>query len=241
MIRRKRPRPPPGEQPHPHDHRPPRHLGGHGRYDPRGHKRPGSHGRYDSCGHRRPVPLDRCDSCGHRRPARSTDATPATTGGPAHTAVTTPAAATAPSPAPRPLPLAALAGRPLISLPRGTGLRATLERACARAGFTPRVAFEAAAPEVLAELAARGLGVAVFPASEAEVEALGLRALPFAEPCPRGRIALARRAGGPEAPAARAFLARLRAALGNGSGTGAVRNPGPATGPANGDGRAPVP
>ncbi|MFF9896117.1 LysR family transcriptional regulator substrate-binding protein [Streptomyces longispororuber] len=174
-------------------------------------------------------------------PSRSTDATPAAAGGPAHTAVTVPAAAIARSPAPRPLPLAALAGRPLISLPRGTGLRATLERACARAGFTPRVAFEAAAPEVLAELAARGLGVAVFPASEAEVEALGLRALPFAEPCPRGRIALARRADGPEAPAARAFLARLRAALANGSGTEPVRNPGPATGPANGDGRAPVP
>ncbi|MFI8931053.1 LysR family transcriptional regulator [Streptomyces sp. NPDC053474] len=111
------------------------------------------------------------------------------------------------------LPLAALAERPLISLPRGTGLRAALERACARAGFAPRVAFEAAAPDLVAQLAARGLGVAVFPASEAEVAELGLRALPFAEPVPRGRIALARRADGPQGPAAHAFLTRLQEAL----------------------------
>ncbi|MCI3929076.1 LysR family transcriptional regulator [Streptomyces sp. AN091965] len=111
------------------------------------------------------------------------------------------------------LPLTALAERPLISLPRGTGLRAALERACARAGFAPRVAFEAAAPDLVAQLAARGLGVAVFPASEAEVAELGLRALPFAEPVPRGRIALARRADGPQGPAAHAFLTRLQEAL----------------------------
>ncbi|WP_172383607.1 LysR substrate-binding domain-containing protein [Streptomyces sp. MNP-20] len=111
------------------------------------------------------------------------------------------------------VPLAALAERPLISLPRGTGLRAALERACAQAGFAPRVAFEAAAPDLVAQLAARGLGVAVFPATEAEVAELGLRALPFAEPVPRGRIALARRADGPQGPAAHAFLTRLQEAL----------------------------
>ncbi|WP_051854941.1 LysR family transcriptional regulator [Streptomyces sp. NRRL B-1347] len=111
------------------------------------------------------------------------------------------------------LPLAALADRPLISLPRGTGLRAALERACAQAGFTPRVAFEAAAPDLVAQLAARGLGVAVFPAAETEAAELGLRALPFAEPGPRGRIALARRADGPQGPAAHAFLTRLQDAL----------------------------
>ncbi|MFD9908720.1 LysR family transcriptional regulator [Streptomyces sp. NPDC059063] len=111
------------------------------------------------------------------------------------------------------IPLTALADRPLISLPRGTGLRAVLERSCARAGFTPRVAFEAASLGLLAQLAARGLGVAVVPAPEAEGTEPGLRALPFADPGPRGRIGLARRADGPEGPAARAFLARVRAAL----------------------------
>ncbi|MFJ3965250.1 LysR family transcriptional regulator [Streptomyces sp. NPDC090036] len=59
--------------------------------------------------------------------------------------------------------LAALRRRALIGLPRGTGLRAVLERACAQAGFAPRVDFEAAAPAVLVRLAARGLGVAVVP------------------------------------------------------------------------------
>ncbi|MCQ8770541.1 LysR substrate-binding domain-containing protein [Streptomyces telluris] len=61
------------------------------------------------------------------------------------------------------LALAALAGRPLISLPRGTGLRGVLEHACAQAGFQPRITLEAAAPHLLARLAGRGLGVAILP------------------------------------------------------------------------------
>ncbi|OLT24331.1 LysR family transcriptional regulator, partial [Actinomadura sp. CNU-125] len=63
--------------------------------------------------------------------------------------------------------LRGLAEHDLISLPEGTGLRALLDRACAAAGLRPRVAFEAGEPPVLAELAARGLGVAVVPASAA--------------------------------------------------------------------------
>ncbi|MFI9745833.1 LysR family transcriptional regulator [Streptomyces sp. NPDC052494] len=112
------------------------------------------------------------------------------------------------------LPLAALAGRPLISLPRGTGLRGVLERACTEAGFRPQVAFEAAAPQVLAQLAARGLGVAVLPELPAGVAAgLGLRTLPLTEPDLRGRVALAWPADGPAAPAAGALLARMRKAF----------------------------
>ncbi|MDV5145562.1 LysR substrate-binding domain-containing protein [Streptomyces sp. SBC-4] len=112
------------------------------------------------------------------------------------------------------LPLAALAGRPLISLPRGTGLRGVLERACTRAGFRPQVAFEAAAPHVLARLAARGLGVAVLPELPHETAAeLGLRTLPLTEPALRGRVALAWPADGPAAPAAAALLARMRKAF----------------------------
>ncbi|MFD9603854.1 MULTISPECIES: LysR substrate-binding domain-containing protein [unclassified Streptomyces] len=59
------------------------------------------------------------------------------------------------------IPLAELRDRPLISLPRGTGIRGVLDRAYAQAGFQPHIAFEAAAPLFLAQLAARGLGVAV--------------------------------------------------------------------------------
>lgn len=54
------------------------------------------------------------------------------------------------------VPLTDLRDRPLICLPQGTGARAALERACAQAGFGPRIAFEAAAPHVLAQLAVRG-------------------------------------------------------------------------------------
>ncbi|KUL48080.1 MULTISPECIES: LysR family transcriptional regulator [unclassified Streptomyces] len=112
------------------------------------------------------------------------------------------------------VPLAELAERPLISLPRGTGLRGVLERACAEAGFRPRVAFEAAAPALLTRLAVRGLGVAVLPALPDEVAAsLGLRTLVLTDPRPRGRIALAWRADGPAGPAARVLLGRLRTAF----------------------------
>ncbi|MGA4878481.1 LysR family transcriptional regulator [Streptomyces lydicamycinicus] len=124
------------------------------------------------------------------------------------------------------IPLTALRDRALISLPRGTGLRGVLERACAEAGFRPRIAFEAAAPHVLARLAARGLGVAVVPALPAdEAAAAGLRTLEITAPRPRGRVALAWRAAGPAGPAARALLERLCAALpavGSGGGTAAA-------------------
>ncbi|UKY54456.1 LysR family transcriptional regulator [Streptomyces inhibens] len=112
------------------------------------------------------------------------------------------------------VPLAALRDRPLISLPRGTGLRGVLERACTEAGFRPRIAFEAAAPPVLAQLAARGLGVAVVPALPAGTASdFGLRTLEITDPRPRGRIALAWRTEGPAGPAARALLGRLRTAF----------------------------
>lgn len=51
--------------------------------------------------------------------------------------------------------LAALRELPLISLPPGTGIRSHLDAACAKAGFVPRIAFQASDPVVLAQLAAR--------------------------------------------------------------------------------------
>ncbi|MGW0908101.1 LysR family transcriptional regulator [Streptomyces sp. NPDC002853] len=115
------------------------------------------------------------------------------------------------------VPLAALRDRPLITLPRGTGVRGVLDRACAQAGIRPRVAFEAAAPQVLVQLVVRGMGVAVLPALEPRTAAAyGLRTLEITDPRPRGRIALAWRTGGPASPAARVLLDRLRTALGTG-------------------------
>ncbi|WP_051833181.1 LysR family transcriptional regulator [Streptomyces katrae] len=108
------------------------------------------------------------------------------------------------------IPLAALRGRAVISLPRGTGLRGVLERACAEAGFAPRVDFEAAAPGVLVRLAARGLGVAVVPAGAESGASRGLVALRITEPALHGRVALAWPADGPSGPAARKLLEQLR-------------------------------
>ncbi|MEV0981420.1 LysR substrate-binding domain-containing protein [Streptomyces sp. NPDC049915] len=108
------------------------------------------------------------------------------------------------------LPVAALAGHPLITLPRGTGVRGVLERLCAQAGFRPRVAFEAATPRALVDLAARGLGVAVVPGRPT---AEGLRVWRLDDPRARGRVALAWRSDGPVSPAARALLGRLRTAV----------------------------
>ena len=95
-----------------------------------------------------------------------------------------------------------LAAYPLICLPRGTGVRAILDAAGVRA----RIAFEASDPGVLAQLAARGLGVAILP----EPAAAGLHTLALGL---RGQIALAWRAGGPSSPAARAFMEHARGSV----------------------------
>ncbi|GHI03759.1 LysR family transcriptional regulator [Streptomyces cellostaticus] len=116
------------------------------------------------------------------------------------------------------VPPAALRGHRLLSLPRGTGLRTVLDRLCAEAGFRPHIAFEAAAPDALARLAARGLGVAVLPRPRT---APGLRTLRIADPRARGRVALAWRTDGPMSPAARELLGRLRKGM-TGAGLGTL-------------------
>jgi DNA-binding transcriptional LysR family regulator len=108
----------------------------------------------------------------------------------------------------RSVPLAALAERTLIALPAGTGIRRRLDEAFTAAGLTPRVAFEASTPQELADLAARGLGVAVVPESLARNRA-DLHAVAIT-PQLRGRLVLAWRAGGPVSPAARALIGMAR-------------------------------
>jgi DNA-binding transcriptional LysR family regulator len=87
-----------------------------------------------------------------------------------------------------------------------------LDAAFARVGLSPRIAFEAADPNVLVQLAMRGLGVAIVPESlarhhQAELAVVGLRG-----PGLRGMLALAWRTEGPLSPAARALIAFARAA-----------------------------
>lgn len=109
--------------------------------------------------------------------------------------------------------LSAIRGRAFIALPAGTGLRAFIETACRRAGFQPQVAFEASDPRLLAELAARGLGVTILPQSIATAYSTQLHLLTITQPTLRGRIALAWRSGGSTSPAARRFLDHARRQL----------------------------
>jgi DNA-binding transcriptional LysR family regulator len=104
-----------------------------------------------------------------------------------------------------------LADRQLIALPVGAGIRHQFDVACAKAGVTPRIAFEASTPLALADLAERGLGVAIVPASVPR-DRDRLHALAI-EPELRGRLVLAWRSGGPMSPAARVLIEKARRLL----------------------------
>jgi DNA-binding transcriptional LysR family regulator len=103
--------------------------------------------------------------------------------------------------------------RALISMPIGTGLRTCLEDACATAGFQPRVTLEASAPNIIAELACRGLGVAILPVSVATAYGEQLQRVTITRPRLRSRLELAWRADGGSSPAAIALIEHARGAL----------------------------
>ncbi len=111
--------------------------------------------------------------------------------------------------------LQGLAQRPLISLPQGTGLRSRFDDACASAGIQPTIAFEASQPQILAQLAARGLGIAVLPRSLTDNHPDQLHALAITRPRIRANIEVAWRTEGPTSPAARALINHARNALPN--------------------------
>lgn len=113
----------------------------------------------------------------------------------------------------RTIRLAALSGEPLISLPRGSGLRRRLDEAGAAAGFEPRIAFEASDPRVLAQLAAHGLGIAILTQAAAELYA-EIHPVAITHPRLRARLRLAWRTQGPGSPAARALISHARGRLG---------------------------
>ena len=101
--------------------------------------------------------------------------------------------------------------RALIALPVGAGIRHQFDAACAEAGIRPRIAFEASTPLALADLAERGLGVAIMPRSAA-IGRDQLHALAIV-PELRGRLVLAWRSSGPVSPAARVLVDRARRLL----------------------------
>lgn len=102
-----------------------------------------------------------------------------------------------------------LRDKPLISLPRGTGVRAALDSGSAAASIPLRIALEAGDPLVLAALASRGLGIAVLPRSTYD----GVLPVALTKPNMRSRMELVWRTTGPTSAAARALLAHARAAI----------------------------
>ncbi|MGW4349023.1 LysR family transcriptional regulator [Streptomyces sp. NPDC004690] len=60
-----------------------------------------------------------------------------------------------------------LVAHPIVCMPPGTGLRAVFDQACAAQNLQPAIALQASAADAVADLAARGLGVAVLSESMA--------------------------------------------------------------------------
>lgn len=105
----------------------------------------------------------------------------------------------------RRLALAELDGAPLVTLTSGAGLRPTVQRACRRAGFEPVFACETNDLDLLADLVAAELGVAILPRSAATA-AQSVVAVPLIAPALHRHLALAWRSGGTPSPVARQFL-----------------------------------
>jgi DNA-binding transcriptional LysR family regulator len=100
---------------------------------------------------------------------------------------------------------------PLVCMPSGTGVRSVLDAACARRELVPQIALVASAPDAVADLAQRGLGVAILSESMAAVQDGRLQALPIADVDIASILALVWRTE--PSPALRELLAHARAAF----------------------------
>ena len=107
--------------------------------------------------------------------------------------------------------LAEVTAHPLVCMPRGTGVRAVLDAACAIHDVAPEIALVASAPDAVADLAQRGLGVAILSESMASAQDGRLRASAIADIEIASILALVWR---PEpSPALRELLVHARAAF----------------------------
>src|SRR6266487_3769013 len=112
-----------------------------------------------------------------------------------------------------PVPLATLAGQPFLAPRQGTSCAEMIQRACARAGFVPRVVARASDFQVLLSLVAAGAGVTLVPALAARQLPPRVRLVPPAEPVTRRVFTVSRR-GGDRKPAVRVVLDALSTAAG---------------------------
>jgi DNA-binding transcriptional LysR family regulator len=111
------------------------------------------------------------------------------------------------------LTLSDLVGRQLICMPPGTGIRSAFDQSCAARNVAPAVTVEASAAATIADLAARGLGVAIL--SESMAAALAgdaLAVVPIEDAGTPAILALAWRPS--PAPAVAELLRHCRQAFG---------------------------
>jgi DNA-binding transcriptional LysR family regulator len=66
---------------------------------------------------------------------------------------------------------------PIVCLPKGTGIRTVFDQACADKGIQPDIALQASAPAAVADLAIRGLGIAILSESMVAIYDGRLKAL----------------------------------------------------------------
>jgi DNA-binding transcriptional LysR family regulator len=107
-----------------------------------------------------------------------------------------------------PVPLGSLGDQPFLAPRAGTACAEMIQRACARAGFVPRVVARATDFRVLLSLVAAGAGVTLVPRLAAQPLPPGVRLLTPAEPVTRQVFTVSRR-GGDRKPAVRVALDAL--------------------------------
>jgi DNA-binding transcriptional LysR family regulator len=66
-------------------------------------------------------------------------------------------------------------------MPEGTGIRTAFDQACAANGIRPDIALQASAPAAIADLARRGLGIAILSESMVDRDDERLKAIMLAE------------------------------------------------------------
>lgn len=111
----------------------------------------------------------------------------------------------------RPTRLADLHDCQFVCLPEGSGLRAILVNAAQRAGFTPKVQFEAADPAGIRALVSAGLGVALLAESASTVEGPPIAIFPISNAPQHPPIGMILNRDQPANPALRAFRQHLAA------------------------------
>jgi DNA-binding transcriptional LysR family regulator len=112
------------------------------------------------------------------------------------------------SPLVGPVDLNSVAGQPFLAPRSNTSCAEMIQRACARAGFVPRVVARATDFAVLLSLVAAGAGLTLVPELAAQNRPEGVRLLPPADPVTRQIFTVSRR-GGDRKPAVRVVLDAL--------------------------------